>query len=64
MVRTACKGSTDASKPASPGRPVQPLLLLFLEAEEQEDLRRRMDEFMLHEEYHKSTVGEKWRSTS
>ena len=27
-------------------------------AEEQEDLRRRMDEFMLHEEYHKSTVGE------
>ena len=28
------------------------------DAEEQEDLRRRMDEFMLHEEYHKSTVGE------
>ena len=26
--------------------------------EEQEDLRRKMDEFMLHEEYHKSTVGE------
>ena len=26
--------------------------------EEQEDLRRRMDEFMLHEEYHKSAVGE------
>ena len=26
--------------------------------EEQEDVRRRMDEFMLHEEYHKSTVGE------
>ena len=26
--------------------------------EEQEGLRRRMDEFMLHEEYHKSTVGE------
>ena len=26
--------------------------------EEQEDLQRRMDEFMLHEEYHKSTVGE------
>ena len=26
--------------------------------EEQEDLRRRMDKFMLHEEYHKSTVGE------
>ena len=26
--------------------------------EEQEDLRGRMDEFMLHEEYHKSTVGE------
>ena len=26
--------------------------------EEQEDLRRRTDEFMLHEEYHKSTVGE------
>ena len=26
--------------------------------EEQEDLRRRMDEFMLHEDYHKSTVGE------
>ena len=26
--------------------------------EEEEDLRRRMDEFMLHEEYHKSTVGE------
>ena len=26
--------------------------------EEQEDLRRRMDQFMLHEEYHKSTVRE------
>ena len=26
--------------------------------DEQEDLRRRMDEFMLHKEYHKSTVGE------
>ena len=26
--------------------------------EEQEDLQRRMDEYMLHEEYHKSTVGE------
>ena len=26
--------------------------------EEQEDLRRRMNEFMLHKEYHKSTVGE------
>ena len=26
--------------------------------EEQEDLRRRMDAFMLHEEYHKSTIGE------
>ena len=26
--------------------------------EEQEDLRRRMEEFMLHEEYHKPTVGE------
>ena len=25
--------------------------------EEQENLRMRMDEFMLHEEYHKSTVG-------
>ena len=26
--------------------------------EEQEDLRSRMDQFLLHEEYHKSTVGE------
>ena len=26
--------------------------------EEQEDLQRRMDEFVLHDEYHKSTVGE------
>ena len=26
--------------------------------EEQGDLRRRMDEYMLHEEYHRSTVGE------
>ena len=26
--------------------------------EEQEDLRRRMDEYMLHDEYQKSTVGE------
>ena len=26
--------------------------------EGQEDLQRRMDEYMLHEEYHKSTVGE------
>ena len=26
--------------------------------EEQEDLRRRMDEFVHHEEYHKSTLGE------
>ena len=32
--------------------------ILGVGPEEQEDLRRRMDEFMLHEEYHKSTVGE------
>ena len=31
MVRTACKGSAGESKPPSPGRPVRPLLLLFLE---------------------------------
>ena len=31
MVRTACKGSASESKPPSPGRPVRPLLLPFLE---------------------------------
>ena len=31
---------------------------VFEGPEEQEDLRRRMDEFMLQEEYHKSTIGE------
>ena len=31
MVRTACKGSAGESKPPSPGQPVWPRLLLFLE---------------------------------
>ena len=31
MVRTVCKGSAGVSKPPSPGRPVRPRLLLFLE---------------------------------
>ena len=31
MVRTACNSSADESKPPSPGRPVRPLLLRFLE---------------------------------
>ena len=44
IARSACPAS---SSTILGGRP-----------EEQEDLRRRMDEFMLHEEYHKSTVGE------
>ena len=49
MVRTPCKGSAGVSKPPSPGWPVRPLLLLFLEV---------VLKFVLHEEYHKSTVGE------
>ena len=43
VARSACP----ASSPTVFGGP-----------EEQEDLRRRMEEFMLHKEYHKSTVGE------
>ena len=46
---------------ASIARPACPALsstVLGVGPEEQEDLRRRMDEFMLHKEYHKSTVGE------
>ena len=31
MVKTACKGSAGVSKPPSPGRPVRPCLLPFLE---------------------------------
>ena len=31
MVRTACNGPAGESKPPSPGRPVRPLLLRFLE---------------------------------
>ena len=44
IVRTACPASSSTVLGGGP--------------EEQEDLRRRMDEYMLHEEYHKSTVGE------
>ena len=39
-------------------RPASASTVLGGGPEEQEDLRRRMDEFMLHEEYHQSTVGE------
>ena len=38
--------------------PVSSSTVLGGRPEEQEDLQRRMDEFMLHEEYQKSTVGE------
>ena len=38
--------------------PASPSTVLGGGSEEQEDLRRRMDEVMLHEKYHKSTVGE------
>ena len=44
IARSACPASSSTVLEGGP--------------EEQEDLRRRMDEFMLHEEYHKSTVGE------
>ena len=44
IARTACPASSATVLGGGP--------------EEQEDLRRRMDEFMPHEEYHKSTVGE------
>ena len=44
IARSACPASSST--------------VLGVGPEEQEDLRRRMDEFMLHEEYHKSTVGE------
>ena len=44
IARSACPASSST--------------VLGIGPEEQEDLRRRMDEFMLHEEYHKSTVGE------
>ena len=43
IARSACPASSSSELGVSP--------------EEQEDLRRRMDEFMLHEEYHLSTVG-------
>ena len=38
--------------------PASSSTVLGVGPEEQEDLRRRMDAFMLHAEYHKSTVGE------
>ena len=44
IARSACPASSSTVLEGGP--------------EEQEDLRRRMDELMLHEEYHKSTVGE------
>ena len=44
IARSACPASSST--------------VLGVGPEEQEDLRRRMDEFMLHDEYHKSTVGE------
>ena len=44
IARSACPASSSSKLGVGP--------------EEQEDLRRRMDKFMLHEEYHKSTVGE------
>ena len=44
IARSACAASSSSKLGVGP--------------EEQEDLRRRTDEFMLHEEYHKSTVGE------
>ena len=49
IARSACPASSST--------------VLGVGPEEQEDLRRRMDEFMLHEEYHNSTVredGEIW----
>ena len=44
IARSACRSSSST--------------VLGVGPEEQEDLRRTMDEFMLNEEYHKSTVGE------
>ena len=44
IARSACPASSSTALGVGP--------------EGQKDLRRRMDEFMLHEEYHKSTVGE------
>ena len=44
IARSACPASSST--------------VLGVGPEEQEDLRRRMDEFMFHEEYHRSTVGE------
>ena len=38
--------------------PASSCTVLGVGPEEQEDLRRKTDEFMLHEEYNKSTVGE------
>ena len=60
MVRTACKGSAGVSKPPSPGRPVRPLLLLFLVVvlNNKRTYEGGTHQSMLHEEYHKSTVGE------
>ena len=43
IARLACPASSSSELGVGP--------------EEQEDLRRRMDEFMLHEQYHLSTVG-------
>ena len=45
---------------ASIARPACPAscFTVLVRPEEQEDPRSRMDKFMLHEEYHKSTVGE------
>ena len=43
IARSACRASSSSEPGVGP--------------EEQKDLRRRMDEFMLHEEYHLSTIG-------
>ena len=43
IARSACPASSSSELGVGP--------------EEQEDLRRRMDEYMLHEDYHLSTVG-------
>ena len=55
MVMTTCSISAGESPPPSPGRPARLLLLrCFGGPEEQEDLRKRMKEYMPHEKYHKS----------
>ena len=57
---TACSNLAEELLSPSPVQPALHLLVLTAvgSPEEQDELRRRMDEYLLHEEYYKSVRGE------